>query len=59
MVMLPILKLLTPKVLNAIVKYVFEKNTLDYQVEAIVERIELLEKEKCCKCKKQTKEKKK
>ena len=57
MVMLPVLKLLTPTVLRAIVKYVFEKNPLDYQMEAVIERIENLEKR--CKCKKQTKEKKK
>ena len=61
--MLPVLKLLTPTVLRAIVKYVFEKNPLDYQMEAVIERKENLEKEKrckCkCKCKKQTKEKKK
>ena len=57
MVMLPVLKLLTPTVLRAIVKYVFEKNPLDHQMEAVIERIEKLEKR--CKCKKQTKEKKK
>ena len=63
--MLPVLKLLTPTVLRGIVKYVFEKNPLDYQVEAIIERIEELEKNShplrdfvvCEKCKKQIKEK--
>ena len=43
--MLPVLKLLTPTVLKGIVKYVFEKNPLDYQMEAVIERIENLEKE--------------
>jgi len=42
--MLPILKLLTPKVLNAIVKYVFEKNDLDHQMEAVVNKVSDLEK---------------
>ena len=55
--MLPVLTLLTPTVLKAIVKYVFEKNPLDYQMEAVIERVEILEKEKRCKCKKQIKEK--
>ena len=42
--MLHILKLLTPKVLNAIVKYVFEKNDLDHQMEAVVNKVSDLEK---------------
>ena len=42
--MLPILKLLTPTVLNAIVKYVFEKNDLDHQMEAVIDKVAELEK---------------
>ena len=38
--MLPVLKLLTPTVLNGIVKYVFEKNPLDLQMEAVIEKLE-------------------
>ena len=67
MVMLPVLKLLTPTVLRTIVKYVFEKNPLDYQMEAVIERIRKLEENShpirdfvvCDKCKQQIKEKKK
>ena len=42
--MFPILKLLTPTVLNAIVKYVFEKNDLDHQMEAVIDKVSELEK---------------
>ena len=36
MIQIPaILKLLTPKVLNAIISYVFDKNDLDYKVEEL------------------------
>ena len=42
--MLPILKLLTPTVINAIVKYVFEKNDLDHQMEAVINKVSELEK---------------
>lgn len=42
--MLPaILKLLTPKVIKAILAYVFEKNELDTKVEKLENRIEKLE----------------
>ena len=43
--MLPVLKLLTPTVLNGIVKYVFEKNPLDHQMEMVLERLQKLEKD--------------
>ena len=63
--MLPVLKLLTPTVLKGIVKYVFEKNPLDIQMEIVIEEIEKLKKNShpskefvvCEKCKKQIKEK--
>jgi hypothetical protein len=63
--MLPILKLLTPTVLNGIVKYVFEKNPLDHQMEIVLERLEKLEENShpirdfvvCDKCKQEIKEK--
>ena len=43
--MLPmVLKLLTPKVVKAIMDYVFEKNDLDYKMERLIERVEKLEK---------------
>ena len=39
--MLPvILKLLTPKVIKAIIAYVFEKNELDTKVEELENRIQ-------------------
>ncbi len=42
--MLPIiLKLLTPKVIKAIIAYVFEKNELDTKVEELENRIKKLE----------------
>jgi len=42
--MLPaILKLLTPKVIKAIIAYVFEKNELDTKVEELENRIQKLE----------------
>ena len=34
------LKILTPKVIKAIMNYVFDKNTLDHQMEAVIEKIE-------------------
>ena len=63
--MLPVLKLLTPTVLRGIVKYVFEKNPLDIQMEIVLEEIEKLKQSShaprdfviCEKCKKQIKEK--
>ena len=43
--MLPmVLKLLTTKVVKAIMDYVFEKNDLDYKMERLIERVEKLEK---------------
>ena len=38
-----ILKLLTPKVIKAIIAYVFEKNELDTKVEELENRIQKLE----------------
>ena len=35
-----ILQLLTPKVVKAIMAYVFEKNDLDYKMEKLIERVE-------------------
>ena len=63
--MLPVLKLLTPTVLRGIVKYVFEKNPLDHQMEMVLVRLEKLEENShplrdfvvCDKCKQQIKEK--
>ena len=44
--MLPIiLRLLTPKVIKAIMAYVFEKNDLDHKVEKLIERIKDLERD--------------
>ena len=34
------LKILTPKVIKAIMNYVFDKNTLDHQMEAVIEKLE-------------------
>lgn len=42
--MLPIFKLLTPKVLKAIMDYVFEDNNLDQQMAAMQKRVAKLEK---------------
>ncbi len=39
-----VLKLLTPKVVNGILDYVFKKNDLDYKVEKLIKRTEQLEK---------------
>jgi hypothetical protein len=39
-----VLKILTPKVLKAIMSYVFEKNELDLQIDSIRARLEKLEK---------------
>ena len=41
--MLPIFKILTPKVLKAIMKYVFEENDLDVQVKKLESRVNLLQ----------------
>ena len=43
--MLPILKILTPKVLKAIMAYVFDKNPLDEQMDMVLHRLEKLEEE--------------
>ena len=46
--MLPgVLKILTPKVLNAIMDYVFKDNNLDQQMAAMQERVGKLENIKC------------
>ena len=41
--MLPILKILTPKVLKGIIKYVFEENALDQQMESVRNRLDKIE----------------
>ena len=41
--MLPLLRILTPTVLKAIMKYVFEKNELDEQMESVRARLDNLE----------------
>ena len=41
----PILKLLTPSVVQQILDYVFKKNVLDEQVESLQERVAKLEEE--------------
>tara|TARA_Y100001938_G_scaffold146269_1_gene224816 strand:+ start:71 stop:289 length:219 start_codon:yes stop_codon:yes gene_type:complete len=40
-----VLKLLTPKVVKALLSYVFEKNDLDFKVEALEEEISELKKD--------------
>jgi hypothetical protein len=40
---LPLLKILTPSVVKAIMDYVFEKNDLDLQMESVRERLNKLE----------------
>jgi hypothetical protein len=42
--MLPVFKILTPKVIKSIMNYVFEKNTLDHQMDMVLSRIQKLEK---------------
>jgi hypothetical protein len=42
--MLPVFKILTPKVIKSIMKYVFDKNPLDCQMEMVLVRLEKLEK---------------
>ena len=59
--MLPVLKILTPKVIKSIMNYVFEKNTLDIQMDMVLIRLQNLEKVShpprhyvvCDKCKRQ------
>ena len=41
--MFPILKILTPKVLKAIMKYVFEENELDQQMGSVRARLDKIE----------------
>ena len=41
--MFPLIKILTPSVVKAIMKYVFEKNDLDLQMESVRERLDKLE----------------
>ena len=43
MVVLPLLRILTPTILKAIMKYVFEKNELDEQMESVRARLDNLE----------------
>ena len=43
--MLPVLKILTPKVIKAIMKYVFEENELDQQIGSVRARLDKLEKD--------------
>tara|TARA_R110002020_G_scaffold2529_4_gene12121 strand:- start:6780 stop:6968 length:189 start_codon:yes stop_codon:yes gene_type:complete len=49
--MLPLFKILTPKVLKAIMSYVFEKNELDEQMGSVRARLDKLESIKCKCCK--------
>ena len=57
--MLPVFKILTPKVIKAIMNYVFEKNPLDEQMDMVLVRLATLEKDShparsyivCDKCK--------
>ena len=41
--MFPMLKILTPKVVKAIMNYVFEKNVLDKQMDLVLKRLKKLE----------------
>ena len=51
MIGLPIVfKLLTPKVINVIIDYVFKPNNLDDQMEVMQERLKKLE-DTPCRCK--------
>ena len=43
--MLAIVKILTPKVIKGIMKYVFEENALDQQMGAVRARLDKLEKD--------------
>ena len=43
--MLPVLKILTPKVIKAIMRYVFEENELDQQMGSVRARLDNLEKD--------------
>ena len=62
--MLSIVKILTPKVIKGIMKYVFEENDLDMQMESARERLDIIEKKlkpgedyiACDKCKRKIKQ---
>jgi len=41
--MLPVLKILTPKVIKAIINYVFEENELDQQMGSVRARLDKIE----------------
>ena len=43
--MFPVLKILTPRVLKAIMSYVFEENNLDQQMGSVRARLKKLEKD--------------
>lgn len=49
--MFPLLKILTPTVLKGIMKYVFEENALDQQMEIMQMRVSKLENAQCKCCK--------
>ena len=63
--MLPLFKILTPKVIKGIMDYVFNKNPLDHQMEMVLNRVDKLEKNShpkrnfvtCDKCNQEIKEK--
>ena len=42
---LPLLKILTPKIIKGIMRYVFEKNELDVQMESMIKEVSKLKKE--------------
>lgn len=42
---LPLLKILTPKIIKGIMRYVFEKNELDVQMESMIKEVGKLRKE--------------
>ena len=57
--MLPVLKILTPKVIKAIMSYVFENNNLDEQMEVMQKRVAKLENTEyvlCSQCKNKIKQ---
>tara|TARA_R110002020_G_scaffold438535_3_gene648997 strand:+ start:7742 stop:7921 length:180 start_codon:yes stop_codon:yes gene_type:complete len=59
MIGIGILRILTPKVLKAIMSYVFDENELDIKVQVLENRVSMLEKDSqlCGKCNKKIKEK--
>ena len=42
---LPLLKILTPKIIKGIMMYVFEKNELDVQMESMIKEVGKLRRE--------------